>query len=87
MVTLGFQSFLLGMLQKMSNFSWLSGYFFLNSFDPGKKIKPEQLHCKCYAAKMYESVSKKGLCQVLFEFRHISSVYNLLLNTTIFTVV
>ena len=26
---------------------------------------------------------KKGLCQALFRFRHISSIYNLFLNTTI----
>ena len=43
----------------MSNTSWLSGYFFLNSFDPGKKIKPEQLHHTYYAAKMYISFFKK----------------------------
>ena len=58
-------------------------FFFQNSFDPGEKIKPEQLHRTCYAAKMYASVKKKGLCQALFGFRHISSVYNLFLNTTI----
>ena len=42
---------------------------FLNSFDPAKKIKSEQLHHTSYAANISASVKKKqGLGQTLFGF-------------------
>ena len=56
---------------------------FLNSFDPAKKIKPEQFHCMLWSKNVCISLKKKGLCQALFGFTHISSVYNVFLNTTI----
>ena len=55
------------MLQKISNISWLSGFFFLNSFDAGKNIKPEQLYRTLCSKNVCISFNKKDFVKLCLD--------------------
>ena len=83
MAMLSFLSFCLGCYRKWAiSLDWVNIFFWILLI-LAKRLNLNNLPNMLCSKNVCISLKKKGLCQALFGFTHISSVYNVFLNTTI----